>query len=194
MHNLAVMMSGGSGHAVDMTAAARWFGEAARQGLKDSQFNLAILYERGLGVARSATEATYWYAVAAAQGDADARIRVEVLRATLPRHAGEEALRRAAAFRPKEQLRDANVVSVSNPDWVAGPKSPTAQSPIGPVSEDEMIRRTKTMLSRLGFNVGDADSTMDARTANAIRLFQLRRGLLVNGKVPPDLLGQLEVG
>jgi localization factor PodJL len=194
MHNLAVMMSGGGGHAVDMNAAARWFGEAARHGLKDSQFNLAILYERGLGVALSATEAIYWYAVAAAQGDADARTRVEVLRATLPRRAGDEAVHRAGAFRPKEQLRDANVVSVSNPDWVVGPKSPTVQTPIGPLSHDEMIRRTKTMLSRLGFNVGDPDSTMDTRTANAIRLFQLRRGLLVNGMASLDLLGQLEAG
>jgi peptidoglycan hydrolase-like protein with peptidoglycan-binding domain len=43
------------------------------------------------------------------------------------------------------------------------------------LSHNEMIRRTRTVLSRLGFNVGDADSTLDSRTANAIRLFQLRR-------------------
>jgi localization factor PodJL len=190
MHNLAVLLSGSSGHAIDMTAAARWFREAALQGLKDSQFNLAILYERGLGVARNPTEATYWYAVAAAQGDADAKARVEVLRATLPRRDGEAAVRRAAAFRPKEQLRDANLVSVSNSDWV--PKRPSVQAPIGPLSHDEMIRRTKTILSRLGFNVGELDSTMDNRTANAIRLFQLRRGLPVNGMVSPELLEHLQ--
>jgi localization factor PodJL len=193
MHNLAVLMSGSSGHAVDMTAAARWFREAALQGLKDSQFNLAILHERGFGVARNATEATYWYAVAAAQGDADAKARVEVLRATLPRRDGDEAVRRAAQFRPKEQLRDANVVSVSNPDWFLGPPTiPTVESPIGPLGHNEMIRRTKAGLSRLGFNIGAADSTLDSRTANAIRLFQLRRGLPVNGMVSPDLLGQLQ--
>jgi localization factor PodJL len=192
MHNLAVLMCGSGSHAVDMAAAARWFREAALQGLKDSQFNLAILYERGVGVARNAAEATYWYAVAAAQGDAAAKTRVAVLRATLPPRDGDEAVRRAAAFRPREQLQDANVVSVSNPDWVHGPKNPTVQPPIGPLGDNEMIRRTKTLLTRLGFNVGDADGTMDNRTANAIRLFQLRRGLPVNGMVSPDLLGQLQ--
>jgi localization factor PodJL len=192
MHNLAVLMTGSSGHAVDMAGAARWFREAALQGLKDSQFNMAILYERGLGVARSAVEAAYWYAVAAAHGDADAKTRVEVLRATLSRRDGEAAVRRAAAFHPKEQRRDANVVSVSDPDWGAGPKTPTAQAPLGPLSQSEIIRRTKTILSRLGFNIGDADDTMDSRTANAIRLFQLRQGLPVNGMVSRDLLGQLQ--
>ncbi len=194
MHNLAVLLCGSSGHAVDMTAAARWFKEAALQGLKDSQFNLAILYERGFGVPRNATEATYWYAVAAAQGDAAARTRVAALRATLPPRDADEAVRRAAAFRPSEQLQDANVVSVSNPDWLPGPKNPTVQAPIGPLGDNEMIRRTKTSLTRLGFDVGDADGTMDNRTANAIRLFQLRRGLPVDGMISPDLLGQLETG
>jgi localization factor PodJL len=192
MHNLAVLLCGSGGHAVDMTAAARWFREAALQGLKDSQFNLAILYERGVGVPRNATEATYWYAVAAGQGDAAAKARVEVLRATLPPSDSGDAVRRAAAFRPREQLQDANVVSVSNPDWFLEPTNPTVQAPIGPLGHNEMIRRTKTLLTRLGFNVGDADSTMDSRTANAIRLFQLRRGLPVNGMVSPDLLGDLQ--
>ena len=111
--DLAVLMTGSSGHQVDMATAARWFREAALQGLKDSQFNLAILYERGLGgVARNAAEAAYWYAVAAAQGDSDARTRVEVLRATLSRRDSDAATRRAAAFQPRPQRHDANVVSV----------------------------------------------------------------------------------
>ena len=193
MHNLAVLLSGSSGHAVDMRAAARWFREAALQGLKDSQFNLAILHERGVGVDRAAKEAIYWYALAAAQGDADAKARVELLRATLPRRDGDEAVRRAAMFRPRDQLRDANIVSVSDPDWVLSPPSPAIGVPVGPLGDSELIRRTKTLLSRHGFDIGDADTTLDSRTANAIRLFQLRRGLPVNGMVSRDLLQQLRV-
>jgi localization factor PodJL len=192
MHNLAVLMTGSGGHAVDMATAARWFREAALQGLKDSQFNLAILYERGLGVARNAAEAAYWYAVAAAQGDGDARTRGEVLSAALSRRDSDAVTRRAAGFHPKVQQHDANVVSVSDPDWTAGPKTPAGQGSVGPLSQNEMVRRTKSMLSRLGFNIGDADGKMDNRTANAIRLFQLRRGLPVNGMVSRDLLGQLQ--
>ncbi|MET0482066.1 MAG: peptidoglycan-binding protein [Aestuariivirgaceae bacterium] len=192
MHNLAVLLSASSGNAVDMRTAARWFREAALQGLKDSQFNLAILHERGLGVARSAKEAIYWYALAADQGDADAKVRVELLRATLPRRDGDEAVRRAAAFRPREQLRDANIVSVSNPDWVLESETPAMGAPIGPLGESEMIWQTKTLLSRRGFDIGDVDTMMDGRTANAIRLFQLRRGLPVNGIASRDLLGQLQ--
>ena len=192
MHNLAVLMTGSSGHQVDMATAARWFREAALQGLKDSQFNLAILYERGLGVARNAAEAAYWYAVAAAQGDSDARTRVEVLRATLSRRDSDAATRRAAAFQPRPQRHDANVVSVPDPDWTAELRTPAEQAPVGPLSQDEMVRRTKSMLSRLGFDIDTAAAKLDNRTANAIRLFQLRRGLPVNGMVSLALLEQLQ--
>ena len=185
-------MTGSSGHQVDMATAARWFREAALQGLKDSQFNLAILYERGLGVARNAAEAAYWYAVAAAQGDSDARTRVEVLRATLSRRDSDAATRRAAAFQPRPQRHDANVVSVPDPDWTAELRTPAEQAPVGPLSQDEMVRRTKSMLSRLGFDIDTAAAKLDNRTANAIRLFQLRRGLPVNGMVSLALLEQLQ--
>jgi localization factor PodJL len=127
MHNLGVLMTGSGGHAVDMTAAARWFREAALQGLKDSQFNLAILYERGLGVARNVAEAGYWYALAAAQGDSDARARVDTLRAALSPRDSDALSRRVAEFHPKAQQHDANVVSVSDPDWTAGPRTPAVQ-------------------------------------------------------------------
>jgi localization factor PodJL len=150
MHNLGVLMTGSGGHAVDMATAARWFREAALQGLKDSQFNLAILYERGLGVARNVAEAAYWYALAAAQGDSDAGARVEILRATLPRRDSDAVTRRAAEFHAKAQQQDANVVSVSDPDWTAGLKMPAAQGPVGPLSQNEVLRATTSSLSRPG--------------------------------------------
>ena len=192
MHNLAVLMTGSGGHQVDMATAARWFREAALQGLKDSQFNLAILYERGLGVAPDVAEAAYWYAVAAAQGDSDARTRIDVLRATLSRRDSDAATRRAAAFQPRPQRHDANVVSVPDPDWAAELRTPAEQGPVGPMSQDEMVRRTKGLLSRLGFEIDTAAAKLDKRTANAIRIFQLRRGLPVNGMVSLALLEQLQ--
>jgi localization factor PodJL len=47
-------------------------------------------------------------------------------------------------------------------------------------------------LGKLGFNIGEPDGKMGARTTNAIRLFQLRSGLKVTGEVTEDLITQLQ--
>lgn len=54
------------------------------------------------------------------------------------------------------------------------------------------IGLTQQLLTKLGFNVGEADGKMSARTTNAIRLFQLQSGLKVTGEVNEDLISQLK--
>ena len=53
---------------------------------------------------------------------------------------------------------------------------------------DDPVTETQKLLTRLGFNVGDADGKMGIRTHNAIRLFQLQSGMKVTGEISPDLL------
>ena len=48
--------------------AAKWFYEAANQGLVTSQFQLAIMYGRGEGVNKDYVKAVKWYRKAAEQG------------------------------------------------------------------------------------------------------------------------------
>jgi TPR repeat protein len=56
--------------------AARWWREAADQGLSQAQFNLGVLYEQGQGVKVDYSEAAKWYELAAAQGDRNAAQRL----------------------------------------------------------------------------------------------------------------------
>src|SRR6185503_16366895 len=59
----------GRGTRPDPLAAARWYHDAAVQGVVPAMVNVAVLYETGEGVARSLPDAYAWYRAAARRGD-----------------------------------------------------------------------------------------------------------------------------
>ena len=94
---------------------------------------------------------------------------------------------------PLQPPTTANIVTIQDPSWQQGP--PVAQSqpaPEAPALPDDQIGKTQVLLTKLGFNIGEPDGKMGARTTNAIRLFQLQSGLKVTGEVTDDLLQQLQ--
>lgn len=83
-NNLGVLFADGRIPVVTGDEAARWFGEAARQGLADAQYNLGSLYERGgNGVPPDDIEAYVWLTRASAQGHHDARQMLALVTARL---------------------------------------------------------------------------------------------------------------
>jgi localization factor PodJL len=63
----------------DPKTAARWFEQAAVQGLPIAQYRLAALYEKGTGVTRDVPLARSWYTKAANAGNARAMHNLGVL-------------------------------------------------------------------------------------------------------------------
>jgi localization factor PodJL len=199
MHNAAVLFANGEKTKVNYEKAAHWFEEAAAHNLKDSQFNVAVLYERGLGVDQNLGEAFFWYSLAARQNDQDAAAKAKTLETTLPRAVSAEIKTRLAQWQPKADLDKANVVSISNREWqdnaVAAQETsdmPTLGAAVqNIVTTGNLIAEAQTLLSRLGFDVGEINGTMSSRTRNSIRLFELQSGMQITGEVTPELLGKL---
>ena len=184
MHNAAVIAAGTEAGTPDYQRAFKWFTLAANHGVKDSQFNLAVLIERGLGTRQNSGEALFWYMAAAQQGDADAKTRVDTLSKTLAPDVVAGAKARMAAFTPQQAPDVANVVPSNDVQW--NPSSAANDPPIN------MNDQAKTLLDRLGYRVGDKDGTLDTKTANAIKLFQMKQGLRVTGQVTPELLSTMQ--
>ena len=61
-----------------------------------------------------------------------------------------------------------------------------------PAANQDPIGEAQQLLNKLGFNIGEPDGRMGARTTNAIRLFQLQYGLKVTGEVTADLIDKLK--
>ena len=193
MHNAAVLAAGTEAGKSDYDKAFKWFLAASQNGLKDSQFNLAVLYERGLGTKVNSAEALFWYTIAANQNDADAQKRVTVLSQSLAPSVVDAVHSKAQSWIPLQPPSTANIVTIQDPTWQ--PSAPVAQSQPAadtPAAADDQIGKTQALLTRLGFNIGEPDGKMGARTTNAIRLFQLQSGLKVTGEVTDDLLQQLQ--
>lgn len=202
MHNLAVLYAHAEQATPQYDLAVRWFRAAAERGLKDSQYNLAVLNERGMGTTADMGEAYLWFMLASKQGDADAGRRGQALEADIPLSqlaALKQRLDEWAAIPP---VRAANLVAMVDPAWQmtgaqraampADEAQATQVSATQSLESKDLIRRAQELLQDRGFDVGVADGVMGARTANAVRLFQLQNGLTVNGTVSSELLRALE--
>ncbi len=201
MHNLAVMSADTANGKPDLARAAKWFAAAANHGLPDSQYNFAVLNERGLGIQKNPVEAYKWYSIASRSGDRDAVKKADEINASLDRTALADIDRRIAAWKPTAPQRSANMVSVTDPSWGVGSKNqqatakvPSGQDAIQPVTAKERVKIVQQLLAKKGFDAGTADGEMGSSTANAIRLYQLRNGLTVNGIVSKQLLDHLQQG
>src|SRR5690606_14205677 len=75
----------GQGIMQDSRQAARWFYEAAKQGIPEAQVNLGYLYGEGEGVPKDPVQAYAWFSIAAAGGDQDAQENKILLERSLSR-------------------------------------------------------------------------------------------------------------
>lgn len=201
MHNLAVMSADTANGKPDLARAAKWFGAAARHGLPDSQYNFAVLNERGLGIPKNLQEAYKWYSIAARSGDRDAVKKAEEMNAAVDKVALAAIDQSIASWKPTASQREANMVSITEQSWGiaknstrASAKAPTGQTAGQPLTAKDRTQRVQELLAQKGFEAGAADGEMSSGTANAIRLYQLRHGLPVNGIVSKQLLEHLQRG
>ncbi|MCB1420883.1 MAG: SEL1-like repeat protein [Nitratireductor sp.] len=186
MHNLAVLnVQGLLGSEPDMETAIGWFEKAANLGVKDSQVNLGILYTRGMGVKADLEQAYKWFAIAAKGGDNDAAAKRDTVAKNMRPEQLEKARGEAEIWKPKALSRDANIVSLKE-SWKKGSNLERATLP-----EKELVRRTQAVLSKLGFDPGPADGIMGAKTEEAIKAYQQKSGLPVDGRITPALLEAL---
>jgi localization factor PodJL len=184
MHNLAVLYASGALGQQDYTAAANWFTKAANLGITDSQFNLAILCARGNGVAQDLTESYKWFAIAARGGDKDAsQKRDEVANAMKPDQL-EKARARADLWKVEPMNSKANAIEV--PDEWNGVATKTST-----VDMKRAIRNIQAILNNNGFDAGQPDGEMGAKTVAAIKSFQKSIGQDPSGKINDDTVKAL---
>ena len=186
MHNLAVLnVQGLLGSDPDMETAIGWFEKAANLGVKDSQVNLGILYTRGMGVKADLEQAYKWFAIAAKGGDNDAAAKRDTVAKNMRPEQLEKARGEAEIWKPKPLNREANTVALKE-SWKKGSTLERAT-----VSQKELVRRAQATLSKLGFDPGPADGIMGAKTEEAIKAYQQKFGLPVDGRVTPGLVESL---
>lgn len=186
MHNLAVInamgvLDGGA----NMVEASSWFKMAAEHGVKDSQVNLGIVYAKAMGVDVDLVQAYKWFAIAAKAGDKDAAQKRDTVAKQMRPDQLATARGEVELWAPKDINNEANIITIPT-EWKAAPQITAS------LSNKQMVMKTQSILSTLGFKPGPADGLMGAKTIKAIKEFQSRAGIAVNGKVTLELLTALE--
>jgi len=97
-HNLGVLYTLGYGVPLDHQKAFSWFNQAAKKGLKESQFNMAIALQGGLGTRKDMIVSYKFYILSAAQGMRDAATARDHLAQYLSRDQIETGQRMARGF------------------------------------------------------------------------------------------------
>lgn len=188
MHNLAVLQTSGLvGGKPDMAEAIDWFTKASELGVKDSQVNLGILFTRGMGVKENLVEAYKWFAVAARGGDADAATKRDTLANAMRPDQLTQARGLAELWKPAALDAAANQAT-ADPQWMAAPGKSAA------TTQDDMIARAQALLAKLGFDPGPADGKMGTKTRDAVKAFQRRAGIKIDGEIDADLIAALLKG
>lgn len=166
---LGLLFSQGRGVPLDQAIAIRWFRAVAMQGDPEAQYQLGILFSQGQGLSVDYVEAYVWFALAATQGHEEAATRRDALAAlmTSAEHAEAEARTRV------QQLRQRVIL-------------PPARQTSPP-----LIAEIQRMLRDLGYDLGPIDGVAGQRTTEAIRTYQERAGLPVDGIASERLLVHL---
>lgn len=190
----------GVGVEENLSAAARYYGEAAVADHAGGQYRLAEAFADGHGVERDLSWAMRWYGKAAYQGHAKAQFAYGVLLATgkgLAKNeqqaygwlmlAEKNGIRRASSIRQNiekkitaQRRADANL-------WVKNFR------PIGgdAVTDPPTVKYVQHQLAELGYNPGPEDGILGPQSRTAVDEFQRDQGLLANGTIDAQLLEQL---
>ncbi|MFQ5959499.1 MAG: peptidoglycan-binding protein, partial [Alphaproteobacteria bacterium] len=166
---LGVMHQNGEGGVRDYRQAAIWYAKASEQGHTDAQFNLGTMYRYGIGLTQNLVEAYALFDLAAASGHAEAAAARDLA-----------AKRMSAAQVTAARARVAELGK--------GP----AKAVAAPAPTREMVAEAQRGLAELGYDPGPADGVAGERTRNAIRAFQAKQGLAVDGAVSEPLLAALD--
>ena len=81
-------------------------------------------------------------------------------------------------------------VDLGKPVWRTSASA--APPPSGAGMDPGTVREVQSELQRRGYDVGPVDGRLGPRTATAIRDFEQRNGLPVDGQPSPDLLGYMQ--
>jgi hypothetical protein len=197
-YNLGIAYIEGIGVGYDPAKAAENFEKAANTGIIEAAYNLGLIYENGLLGEPRPDQALRWYKIAADQGSPEAKEALVQLAKTLDIKL--EDVNRIAegvqSVKPKTAAVKAKTPAAGKaPPPVQKQSAATPPPALAPSHENqqELVAEIQERLMRIGLYPGPADGVGGALTEDAIRAYQARNDLAVDGKASKDLLSFMKV-
>ena len=163
----------------DYAAALQEWRPLAEAGDADSQYMLGRLYATGRGLLQDYVQAHLWFNLAAVRGKSEAVASRDDVAALMTPTQIAEAQRLARNWRPK--------TAQAQPS-----QSQPAASQGTSLSGRALVTEIQRQLGQIGYNPGPVDGMMGRKTRSAIRSYQRKSGLSIDGEPSAQLLAHLE--
>ena len=183
-YNLGIAYIEGIGVPYDPVTAANYFENAANNGVVEAAYNLGLIYENGLLGSAQPDNALLWYKTAADQGSPEAKQALNDLASALG-IGTDEVNRIADTVRTNNSVNEA----LQTPDNTNA--SAAKESAVSMGNNQGTVAQIQEYLMRIGLYPGPADGVSGALTSDAIRSYQSRNNLDVNGEATPSLLSHM---
>ncbi|MFP4313445.1 MAG: peptidoglycan-binding protein [Alphaproteobacteria bacterium] len=189
-YNLGIAYIEGIGVPYDPQKAVAYFENSANAGVMEAAYNAGLIYENGLLGKAQPDTALMWYKRAADKGSPEAKSALEQLAKTLGLSLkdvnvlieGMEVLHPAATAQKKTELDAGNFVALGD----------TPLSGIMDDGEVDLVSLVQEQLMALGLYPGPIDGQEGMITRDAVRAYQARNDLEVNGIIDESLLAHMQ--
>lgn len=186
LYNLGIAYIEGVGAQRDLKKGVAYFKSAANAGVAQAAFNLGILYESNFLGPIDLDKALEWYSVAEDQGHAEAGKAVKRLKAQIAEMGGPSTL--AASDMADPQSAEEEGEGDSSPPAKAVSKRAASSS------DALILKIQKALVERALLPRDAATGQKDARTEDAIRAWQRKKGMTTDGQASQALLDSLKAG
>jgi TPR repeat protein len=193
MYNLGIAYVEGVGVERDSAKGVSYFKSAANAGVAQAAFNLGVLYESNFIGSIDRDKALEWYQVAANEGHTEAQNAVERLKSHADNRTGDNS--------HNASLSVADLVEPAAGEEGEGDSSPVEENrpvaasdgrAVAPLFRSDLVARIQQALIRRELlPKNKAVGLMDPVTGDAIRAWQKKTGLVVDGEPSQELLDKL---
>lgn len=206
-YNLGIAYIEGIGVPYKPEQAVTHFKQAAESGVVEAAYNLGLIYENGLLGQPQPKDALMWYKSAADAGNKEAQTALELLAKAIGvslddvnRIADDVAAPAAAAPENATPALEQTSITPSATSRAPAPDeiiAAPAQDDIDPMAQVEkefeqiLVGQVQEQLMRLGLYPGPADGVIGPLTGDAIRTYQSKNNLRVDGQATAELLAHM---
>lgn len=186
-YNLGIAYIEGIGTEYNPSLAAAFFERAANSGIMEAAYNLGLIHENGLLGQAKPDEALLWYKIAADQGSPDAK-------AALTQLAKQVQIDMQDVDKLVSRMQEINQAVKGRR---AGPLSSTDQQSSAADSvnaKQALVAQIQEYLMLTNYYPGPADGISGPQTVDAIRAYQVEKGIDPDGQSSQHLLAHMVSG
>lgn len=187
-YNLGIAYIEGIGTKYNPQLAAGFFQKAALSGITEAAYNLGLILENGLLAEPKPEQAMIWYRVGSDGGSMEAKNALDQLARRLGKTPDKAGLLPDGTSLSKLVTKPENVEPTATPATISLEKIMPELAQMIPNEDQLLVAQLQDQLARRNLYDGPEDGATSQKTLDAIKKYQKRSNIEIDGKPTTELL------